>query len=231
MNKKIFILMIMVFCTCIFKGSTYSDEIKNKEDIIQAILSKSKCKIEESGVRACYDSDKAPETECLKILNRLSLSKGCNIDVDINDDMYCASFKNDKVDGYIESMKGEKHREVIINITLKDVNNDIDSLHKEINYAIGRNEKSLRFFDYVKGKIPEEDTEALSKSLEKEMKTKGVNNLKTYKVDNGVTTQGYCGSYPTLYVDGEYVDINYSIATYSSGNYIIIGTPILMTTY
>lgn len=231
MNKKILVLIIMVFCTCIFKGSTYSGESKNRKDIIQVILSKSKCNIEESGVRACYDSDKVPETECLAILKRLSFSKGCNINVDINNDMYCVSFKDEKVDGYIESMKGEKHREVIINISLKDVNNNIDRLHKEINYAIGKNEQSLRFFDYVKGKISEKDTEALRKSIEIEVKTMGVNNLKTYKVDNGTTTQGYCGSYPALYVDGEYVDINYSIATYSSGDYIIIGTPILMTTY
>lgn len=231
MNKKIAIVILIAFLSCFLKGSICKYGAKKNKDIMQTILLKSKCNVEECGVRACYDSKKNPEQECLMILKRLSFSKGCNVDVDINDEMYCVSFKNDKVDGYIESIEIDGHREIIINISLKDTNNQVDSIHKDINYAISENKNKIKFFDYVKGKIPVKDIKTFSKSLENELKTKGVSNLKTYKVDNGITTTGYCGSFPTLYVDGEYVDLNYSICTYSSGNYIIIGTPILMTTY
>jgi hypothetical protein len=56
-------------------------------------------------------------------------------------------------------------------------------------------------------------------------------NIGTVEIDNGYSTVAYTRKYPVMKNDGKWIDFNYAVCSYSSGNYVIIGTPVIITTY
>lgn len=231
MKKKVFILLILILLMQCIKGSIKSPSHERSVDFVSDIVSTSKCKIVECGVRTLYKTTKSSEDECLSVKNKLLINGEFDISIFKNEGIYCVEFSNDKIDGYIESMTSKDGNSMVINYNKKTASNDVKSIEKNLAYAVNKKASELTFYDYVKGSSSNNNKSSLNKKIIKKLEEKGATNIKTLDIDNGITTTAYTGMYPIYSSEGQYVDINYSLCSYDSGNYIVVGTPVLVSTY
>lgn len=75
----------------------------------------------------------------------------------------------------------------------------------------------MQCYKYYKGKIAFDKEDKYIKDI-----FNSIHNVNMISINNGYTGSGYCA-------DGE--KINFAISNYNTGTYIIIGTPIIFTTY
>jgi len=110
------------------------------------------------------------------------------------------------------------------NITLVEIKiinynkeNTISNLMKELVELQGKNIEDIRYFQYIKGRINNKDEvlETINNRLE-------MKNINTLDIHNG-----YVGT--ANFYNGERV--NFVVSSYDTGSYLIIGTPIIFTTY
>jgi len=55
--------------------------------------------------------------------------------------------------------------------------------------------------------------------------------IETVSINNGLSTVAYTKEYDEKVTNNKLIDFNYAVCNYSSGRYIIIGTPEIITTY
>ena len=88
---------------------------------------------------------------------------------------------------------------------------------KELTELQTKCAKDIRYFQYIKGKINNKNI-----TIDKIKKIQEMKNINTLDIHNG-----YVGT-ANLY-NGERV--NFSVCTYNTGSYLVIGTPVIFTTY
>ena len=106
---------------------------------------------------------------------------------------------------------------VEIKIINYDNEKSLSNLMKELTELQTNNAKEIKYFQYFKGKI--DNKERIIDEVSKIPKLKKV---KTLDIHNG-----YVGT--ACLNDGQRV--NFVTSSYNSGTYIIIGTPIIFSTY
>lgn len=106
---------------------------------------------------------------------------------------------------------------VEIKVINYDKENTISKLMKELAELQGKNIEDIRYFQYIKGRINNKDEMLNLINNRLEMK-----NINTLDIHNG-----YVGT--ADFYNGERV--NFVVSSYNTGSYLIIGTPIIFTTY
>jgi hypothetical protein len=214
-----------------FNSSSYSRSLADREaDLFKEVLNTAKGTVTEYGVKASFETNKKSEEYCLELLKRLEIaSSSTNITKD--DKLYCVDFNNNSIKGYIESMSYDNHNVVTLNIVQTDTENRLLELKKKVETAIGSQEKEIKSFQYLKAQISSQDKYQVNRDVATVLKKYNAVNLETVQLDNGYSTVAYTKKYFSMKNNGKLIDFNYAVCSYSSGNYIVIGTPVIVTTY
>lgn len=226
MKNKI-IILVFIFILSLSNLSNLSFAKKNTDIINKIIESANGCTVE-YGIRANFEIDENGEKYCLNLLKKLNLSDSV-INISKNGKYYSVDFESEAVNGYIEYSDYDNHNLVSLKIVRIDNENRLDELISTINSAI--NKKDIKYFQYLKAKVSEGDTEKVNNEIINMLRTKNTSNISTVKLRNGTSTVAYTKQFIPVKDNGKLVDLNFAVCSYGSGNYLIIGTPIIIEAY
>jgi len=226
-NKIIILIFLCIISLSNFNNLSFA---KKNPDIFNKIIETANGSIVEYGIRAKFEIDEAGEKYCLNLLNKLNLSS-CNINIVKDDKFYSMEFSSDEVNGYIEYSDYDNHNVVSLNIVRTDNVNKLDELKNTIDIAINKNKKDVKYFQYLKAKAAERDTEKLNNEIINILMAENTRNISTVQLKNGISTVAYTKQFSPIKDNGKLVDLNYAVCSYGAGNYLIIGTPIIIEAY
>lgn len=218
MRKTSFMLVfLIIFSLIICQG-----QINREVDLYDKINTEM-CKVSESGLKLQYSTTKKSEQAISEI--SFLVNKNFNIDLgDINNN----NFLNlEKKEGDFKFKllvnKESNYNRIEIEIIDKKGFMNIAEMKKVLDKLLDNTTSNSRYFSYVKGKIKSDNELAQNeKELINIIGNSKIQSNKTLLINRGVT-----GSL----VLKEGYEYNYSIMKYDEGTYLIIGTPVIFTTY
>lgn len=229
MKTKAFILLIFMMVSFGYFNSNHYLASKNV-DFFREIISLTEGEIVEYGVKANFEILGNGEEYCLELLKKLNI-ENADINVVKDDKFYSVEFNNNEFKGYIESTSYDNHNVVTLNVVQHDNEYRLLELKNRVSSALGKDEKEVKYFDYLKAQINKDSTEKVNNDIAELLKNNNASNIDTIKIDNGYSTVAYTKKYAVIKNNGKLMDLNYAVCSYSSGDYVIIGTPVIITTY
>lgn len=120
------------------------------------------------------------------------------------------------------------YEKAYINISTNNAKVDINKLKDKIITSINTNENNINTYYCTKGKIHNSN---YINRLNDVLQIIGSKKIDIIKSDNGYFGTAYTGYFKSNVNANEKVDMNFSINEYTSGTYVIIGTPIITCSY
>lgn len=219
---------ITIFFGVIFLNSYYP-KAKKCTNLFSDIISCSNGNVVEYGLRTSFQTKDDGEETCLSLLKKLD--NNYDFQVSKYNNTYSVEFKDDVTNGYIESASEGKYNTITINIVKKQNANNLPQLKNNVEEILKNRNANHKYFEYVKAKIADSDLSAVNNRVIGLLKDDNAENIKTVSIDNGYSTTAYTKQFENKLVEDGYSDLNYAVCRYASGNYIVIGTPIIMETY
>ena len=239
MKRKSIALLCIVLSLIILQINVKSSNAQEEVNLFDEILLQTKSKTVEYGLKTCFKTTEDPKVICSYLIGALELNnKEIKLNSVENKDSYCIEFSGENVQGYIETLKYKNENDITININEIGNKNGLVSLKDKVSTSIGYRGKNIKYFQYLKAKIGEssasvkiEDVYGINQRIIKILKSHGTENIETVSINNGLSTIAYTGKYDEKVNNNKLIDFNYAICNYSSGRYIVIGTPEIITTY
>ncbi|ERI89462.1 hypothetical protein HMPREF1982_04734 [Clostridiales bacterium oral taxon 876 str. F0540] len=228
MKNKLFIIILLLMISL----GNYNDlsYAKKNVDLFNTIIEKTDGRTLEYGVKASFYVNNDGELYCIDLLKRLGLDGG-EINAIKNNDSYCLEFNNNNYKGYIESTSNDNHNVVSVNIVKNDSKNGLSELINLLQKNIEKDQKDIKYFQYLKAQIDNEDLFKVNNEITDILKEQGSIDVDTVALDNGFSTSANTKRYNSITSGGKMIDFNVAVCHYSSGNYIVIGTPVIITSY
>lgn len=227
-NFIIFNQLLILITILLMTGFSMNER---KSDLFDDILKKTNSNPIECGIKAVFTTDEERENICNDILKRLEFYDGWNTIVLKNQQIYCVEFGRNNVKGYIEIIHYENHNVVNINIINKDDKDSLKELKNKLQQCLKDKKVKVDYSMYLKLKMQNNDVQSTNEQILKLLKTQGATNINTISINNGYSTTAYTKQYESIQSNGKVIDFNYAVCKYSSGSYIIIGTPEIIVTY
>ena len=167
----------------------------------------------ENGVKCNYTTCEKAEEEINRIKSLIIKYK--NLDYIKTSKNYLEA-KGDNKEIYIYTYNNKIGCKVEIKIVNYEKRNNVNKLMNNLIKLQNSAAKNIRYFSYIKGKVSN-----IEETIKEIKNNKDLKDIKTVNINNGYTgTAKYKNE-----------KINFAINNYDTGSYIIIGTPIIFTTY
>lgn len=230
MRKKIILISIFIILQIIFSFAEFP-MAKKDTNLFEEALKRVNGKTVEYGITSNFTTDENGEKISHYILENLHFYNGGSKRIIKNGKVYCVEFESNDVSGYIETTTYENHNLVTVNIIKRDSENGLEDLKNKIYNCLKNKQIDAKYFQYLKAKIPNNDIVNANKEILRLLKDCKASNINTIELENGYSTTAYTKNYNSIQSDGKLIDFNYAVCKYSSGSYVIIGTPELIVTY
>ncbi|EET86767.1 conserved hypothetical protein [Clostridium carboxidivorans P7] len=228
-KKKVIFLTVFFIIGIILLISDFSLASKDL-DLFNDILQITNSKTVEYGITASFITDKNGEKVCNDILKKMSFIDAKNKSVLKNEKKYCIEFGKNNTNGYIETMKYENHNIITINLVEKSNKNLLNDMKRDLEKCIDDGSVTVKYYQYLKSQVYD-DVDITNDKILKTLKNHGASNITTVALKNGYSSTLYTGLYDAMQSNGKLMDFNYAVCKYNSGNYIIMGTPEILTAY
>jgi hypothetical protein len=239
MKRKSIALLCIVISIIILQINIGVSSAQGEVNLFDEIILQTKSKTVEYGLVTSFKTIEEPKEVCNYLINTLGLNcKEVKLNYIENESSYCIEVSGKNVEGYIEAIIYDNDNVIKINISKTGDENGLVPLKGKISDAIGHRGKDIEYFQYLKAKIQESNTKegiesiyAINQRIIEILKSNGSKNIETVSIKNGVSTVAYTKKYQEKVNNNKLMDFNYAVCNYSSGRYIIIGTPEIITTY
>ena len=214
MNNSIFIAALFCF-SLIFSPSTMSLDNKVYSKVEEEI-----CNIEEYGMKIEYITDENIKDQFNNISDYIKIEDFDSI-VEKENEIYLNTSKEQfNLDiNLIEENSKSRVQIVIVSKNRIDFN-DIKEYFQVIH---NKNMKNIKYYTYIKGNIRENNNiDEIEEKLIKSIGKSKVKEIKRINLEKGTTG--------IINLKSDY-QFNYSIMTYEEDRKLILGTPIIFTTY
>ncbi|ELC8407645.1 hypothetical protein QYB57_001811 [Clostridium perfringens] len=214
MNNNIFIAALFCF-SLIFSPSTMNLDNKVYSKVEEEI-----CNIEEYGMKIEYITDKNIKDQFNNISDYIKIEDFDSI-VEKENEIYLNTSKEQfNLDiNLIEENSKSRVQIVIVSKNRIDFN-DIKEYFQVIH---NKNMKNIKYYTYIKGNIRENNNiDEIEEKLIKSIGKSKVKEIKRINLEKGTTG--------IINLKSDY-QFNYSIMTYEEDRKLILGTPIIFTTY
>lgn len=229
MNKKILLMFLIILAIMGYSQNIHLLASKGVNIFDEAIKLTEAIPLE-TGIKVIFQEDEVGEGYYLNILEKLNVGD-FHTNVIKNEENSCLEFNNNTVNGYIESMRYDNHNVVTIELYVKGKENMVSNLKNKVVNAIGKDESKLRIYEYFKGKISDGNLNKVNNDMAALLKKLKAVNIDTVEIENGYSTVANTKRYSSIESNGKSIDFNYAVCKYYSGNYIIMGTPVIIATY
>ena len=240
--KITFLLLVIVMVVLI----NFNDRVSygaNKWDVFESMLQETQGKVVQCEVTTSFNltNDKERDIDvCLELQKQLEWTKGkgASINITKGKSNYTIEFQKQNINGYVESTFYNNYNTITIDIIQNCQKNQIENINDIIDSAINKvsNNRHMQLsnkqtFKFIKAKVPCTDIHELNNKVIQLLKKHNSVNINTIDLNNDCSTVAYTGSSEYMLDQGKKMDLNYAICKYSSGNYVVIGTPIIVTPY
>lgn len=213
MNIKISIIIFILLSFLNMGAISNNFNEKDSLNVLETNM-KSISEFEENGVKLQYRTKENIDKEIFRVRNYLT-SRISGANDNSQKDQFTISNNDFKVDVKVWYEDRYSYVEVVLvnknsNYTTKDLTS---ILHKLVN----EKSENVQYFSYCDGKIYSSNY-----SIDKFINDNNLQNAKFLKIKNGYTGTGYLNNKSR---------INFALINYNTGSHIIIGTPIIFTTY
>lgn len=214
MNKNIF--TIIMFCFSFI----FCPSISNLENEIYTKVSEELCDIEEYGMKIEYLTNKNINKELNNLCNSLKI-KDFIIVEESEDSLYLEN-SNDEIKLNVSLIKENKKNRAQIEIISK-YRIDFNYIKEYFQVIHNKNISNIKYYTYIKGDIRENNNiDEVEEKLIELINNKYVIGIQKINLGNGTTG--------IINLKSDY-QFNYSIMTYEEDRKLILGTPIIFTTY
>lgn len=192
------------------------DSLQNTNDFFyleKSIMSKSK--FVENGIRIEYETKNNLNDEIGIIKNNLKKNNYKNI-IEEDNNIF---IKDKHRDIEIHLWKDKNITKVQVSYINTNKNFTTIELEKEIEQLQDITIKNIKYFYFIKVKIIKEDKKDILDIIKKNMK---INSLEVLNISNGMIAKG-------ILKEGS--KVNFADVTYDTGEYLILGTPVIFITY
>ncbi|NLZ47281.1 MAG: hypothetical protein GX895_00595 [Clostridiales bacterium] len=220
---QIYLLLLIVY---ISKVTVLADSI---EDISGSILKKTNGSIIESGLRYELTISGNPEESFKEIFDLLSINKE---DVEVSDGEGSKreiAFHNSNVKGFIAY--SQENSKIIVELVEEGHLENIASKKNKMDEFLKRKVWKVVRYEYLKAISPEKNISNLKAEIEYVLKAFDANNISSVHIEKGYSITGYIGIGNSMKNGNHLIDINCAVRSCESGSYIIIGTPVISTSY
>ena len=239
MKKRSIALLCIILGLIILQINVRLSNAREEGNLFDEILSQAKSETVEYGLKTCFKTEEEPKEVCNYLISTLGFnSEEIKLNSSENENFYCIEFSGKDVQGYIESQEYKNENIVKINISKLGNENGLVLLKDKVRDAIGYKGTDIKYFQYLKAKIENADQNPImvnisiiNQSIIKVLKSHGSRNIDTVSINNGLSTVAYTQKYDEIIINNKLIDFNYAVCNYSSGMYIIIGTPEIITSY
>ena len=239
MKRKRISLLCIVLSIIILQINNGISNAHERLNIFDEILLQTNSKTSEYGLTTVFNTREDRGQICNYLINNLKLNgKAVKLNVSKNNDSYCIDFSGVNTQGYIEARKNDDVNDITINISRVSDENGLIPLKSKVSASISNRGNNIEYFQYLKAKIGTgssnvkiKDIYGINEIILKILKSHGTENIATVHLNNGLSTVAYTGQYDEKVINNKLIDFNYAVCNYSSGNYIVIGTPEIITTY
>jgi len=239
MNRKSIALLCIVLSLIILQINIGVTSAQWEVNLFDEIILQTKSEAVEYGIATYFKTLEEPKEVCNYLINTLELNgKEIKLNYFENERSYGVEFSGENIEGYIQAIRYDSEDIIKINISKTGNKNGLVPLKNKISNAIGYRGKDIKYFQYLKAKIQENNSNESIESIYTTnqriieiLKNNGSENIETVSISNGLSTVAYTKKYQEKVNNNKLMDFNYAICNYSSGRYIIIGTPEIITTY
>lgn len=201
-----------------------------KVDMFSEIINKTGVQVMEYGVQASFSTQDSGEEVCKSILKGLNYDKSIKINMEKSNGNYYIDFSSSMVEGYIYSVNSDSGSVISINIKEYAHKNNLTKLKTRIKQSV-KSTEGIVFFEYIKAQTNNSNMKQLNNQVIGILKSFNTKKIKTIEINNGLSTTAYTHQYSELNVGGEFIDFNYALCNYDTGNYIILATPVISIAY
>lgn len=227
-KKKILCLFLVIIFFCM--NYNFSNARENF-DLIDEIVKKCKSQVNEYGIKICFNTKQNGEKICRDLVENLCDCDEVTITTQKSPKGFCQEFSCDIIKGYVKSEKQNNEFCIVINIFKIDNLDRLLWLENNIRTKITLVSENIKYYKYLKAKLPDENIRYYNNEIKKILINYRVQNIETVKINNGFSTIAYTKKYTPKKINGKLIDLNYAVCNYSSGSYIIIGTPEIYMPY
>lgn len=237
-NSFLLIALVLIILTNI------NDKVfcaSDKWDPFSSVLNETHGKVVLCEVKVSFDiANNKGQDICLELLKQLEITKGAGSSTNIMKDefKYCIEFQKDGMSGFIESSTYNNHNIITMDIEQKCQDNQLENIKNIIDSAINKIQKSgsmkydnKQVFEFIKAEVPSLDIYEQNDNVIRLLKNHNSLNVNSIKINNGISTVANTGREEYMLNQGRKMDFNYAICKYSSGNYLVMGTPIIIKPY
>lgn len=214
MNKNIFTMIMFCF------SFIFCPSISNLENEIYTKVSEELCDIEEYGMKIEYLTNENINKELNNLCNSLKI-KDFIIAEESEDGLYLEN-SNDEIKLNVSLIKENKKNRAQIEIISK-YRIDFNYIKEYFQVIHNKNISNIKYYTYIKGDIRENNNiDEVEEKLIELINNKYVIGIQKINLGNGTTG--------IINLKSDY-QFNYSIMTYEEDRKLILGTPIIFTTY
>ncbi|GAA0121294.1 YwmB family TATA-box binding protein [Clostridium faecium] len=221
-KKKIFFLIMTIV---IINFNIFLFQAKEKEDVFKKVLSSTDSNIVEISITTTF---KARENYDYYYDNLLRLLREYTTSIEkelIYDNSNYREFKFDKVYGYIEKIIYKGETLMTINLVEKTNENKLEDLKGVLDRLLLEYDSDAKYFQQIKAVLGEKNLQQINYSITDTLISMGIKGLNTVKLNNGYSSLCNTKTYTAKKINGQLIDFQFAVVRYSSGNYLIMGTP------
>lgn len=215
MRKYLIVLPILTFVLLIIGTVPVKSELISKDFYFLEDKIKNYGTFKENGVRLEYTTKSSVEEEILKLKNNFENQFKDEVNIEKNTISISKDYRE------IKAIVWSNKEDTKVQITY--VNNDNKITTNQLKKELEQNEyfaaKNIKYFNFVKVKIIEEQKQKVLDLLKSNIDEKTLEEL---NILNGKVAKG-------ILIDGS--KINFSFMTYDKENYLVLGTPVIFITY
>lgn len=227
---KFMIFILLTFSLALTnKGILYA---KENNDLFNKLLSQDDIMITECSVTATFNSKEKDIILCKEISSNVSNILG-HMEYTSTDEngLVTISFSNELYKGSIVSRPYNGESIVSITVIKKENKNNTKELQGKLSEILSQVNSRMNYSQCIKGKILNNNLDEMNKFVIDTLEQNKAENVNTAKLYNGYSTICNAKLYNSKKIGGLDIDFQCAVVKYSSGCYLIMGTPEITLAY
>lgn len=205
----------------LFSLLTCQESMFNNDDTVLNVVTLNNIQISECGVKVQYFTNNNILSELNKIQSILNIGENNIVIKEQRENSLYIEMNKDGTRYVIKGSAEDNLKVIELEIVKSTKDNDIKNLKKQLVKVQDDTWIKPQYYSYIKGRIVDEKKDNIE-VLERKLITNGATEVKTIPINSGFT--GVAKFKNNL-------RLNYAICRYDRGTYLIIGTPIIFTTF
>ncbi len=232
MNFKFKAVIVLILTLIILVINSSFIYVQGQVDMFEKLLSNSNIEVSEYSVTATFNSDSQGMDACKEIIRKASATLG-EMEYTVNDEDKFSNiiFSNEIYKGSITSTPYKDKNIVVITVIKKEKENRTKELKSKLSEILSHVNSRITYSQCIKGKILNNNLDEVNNFVMNELEQSKAKNINKAKLYNGYSIICNTNLYDSKKVGTMDVDFHCAVVKYSSGCYLVMGTPEITLDY